>query len=241
MTAPSRAGGGTQPSLLTDAELEAARPGSTRPWNPAAARDYLTGLSGGTVHAVGRGQARAARQRTRPQGPPLEAVAACGDAVLVPARGGAYDRAAAGERACRVCAWHLAIIAGGTGTEAALLIPGRPEAAALARSGAGPQLASRVCQAILRAARRGEDEDGRDLDSPAIPRLLALAAAHRPVLYVTEARAEGDCETCPRAGGDRAPVPECAYHDATAGCGACTPAGWTVGGGSGKAARWQGS
>lgn len=47
-TTSTLAGSGpdSQSSLLTDTEIEAIRPGVTRAWNPAAARDYLTGLGG---------------------------------------------------------------------------------------------------------------------------------------------------------------------------------------------------
>ena len=92
--------------------------------------------------------------------------------------------------------------------------------AAIARSGADPMLAVRVCQAILRSAldedAAGYDPDG--LDSPVIAQLLTLATAHRPVLYVSEACAEGDCETPPES-----PGAGCGCPGAAAGCGACTP------------------
>jgi hypothetical protein len=217
----------SQPSLLTDAQTEAIRPGATRAWNPAAARRYLTGLGGGRWHAVPRARARSARRWARTPGQPLEAIAACRAPVLVAARRGIYDRvsAAVTQRPCRMCAWQLAIETGSTGRELALITPSRAEAADIARSGTDPMLAVRVCLAILRSACDSGDEDGDfpgGLDSPAAAQLLALAARHRPVLYVGGSCAEGDCETCP-AGEVSGSAAECSYPCADAGCGACTP------------------
>jgi hypothetical protein len=214
-----------QQSLLTDAETEAIRPGATRPWNPAAARAYLTGLGTGGWHAVPRSHARAARRRAR-RPEPLEAMAACQAPVLVTARRGAYNRLspAIARRPCRLCAWQLAIETGSTGRELALITPSQDEAAAIARSGMDPMLATRICQAILRAASGSGDEDGDfpgGLHSPAVTQLLALVTSHRPVLYVPEACAEDECETCPP--GDEPGTTACAYHDAQAGCRTCTP------------------
>jgi hypothetical protein len=237
MAIPAGPGCDGQPSLLTDAETEAIRPGSTRPWNPAAARGYLTGLGSGGWHAVPRSRARYARRRARaPE--PLEAMAACLAPVLVTARHGAYDRVSpvVARRPCRLCAWQLAIETGSTGRELALITPARAEAAAIARSGADPMIAVRVCQALLRSASDSGDEDGDfpgGLDSPAVVQLLALATSHRPVLYVTEACAEGDCGTCPP--GDEPGPTGCTCRQAQAGCGACTPqAGLWAG-------EWEGS
>jgi hypothetical protein len=211
-----------QCSLLTDAQTEALRPGSTRPWNPAAARRYFTGLGTGDWHAVCRDDARSAVRWSTASRRPLEAMAACRKVVVVTARRGVYDRLspAVARRPCRTCAWLLAIETGSTGRELALITPSGAEAAAIARSGADPMLAVRVCQAILRSAldedAAGYDPDG--LDSPVIAQLLTLATAHRPVLYVSEACAEGDCETPPES-----PGAGCGCPGAAAGCGACTP------------------
>jgi hypothetical protein len=214
-----------QQSLLTDAETEAIRPGATRPWNPAAALGYLTGLGPGGWHAVPRDYARSARRRARsPE--PLEAMAACQAPVLVTARHGAYNRLdlKVARWPCRLCAWQLAIETGSTGRELALITPGRDEAAAITRSGTDPMLAVRVCQALLRSASDSDDGDWDfpgGLDSTATAQLLALATSHRPVLYVTEQCAEDDCETCPP--GDEPGTTRCTYHQAQAGCRTCTP------------------
>jgi hypothetical protein len=187
-----------QGSLLTDAETEAIRPGSTRPWNPAAARGYLTGLGEERWHAVRRDDARFARRRARASGRPLEALAACRAVTAVIARRGGYDRLSplVARRPGRMCAWLLAIETGSTGRELALITPSRAEAGAIARSGADPMLAVRICQAILRSA-HDQDDDPDGLDSPVISQLLTLTTRHRPVLYVSEACAEGDCGTRP--------------------------------------------
>ena len=181
-----------QGSLFTDAQTEALRPGSTLPWNPAAARRYFTGLGTGDWHAVCRDDARSAVRWSRES-----------------------------RRPCRTCAWLLAIETGSTGRELALITPSGAEATAIARSGADPMLAVRVCQAILRSAldedAAGYEPDG--LGSPVIAQLLSLATAHRPVLYVSEACAEGDCPTRP----PESPGTDCGCPDAAAGCGACTP------------------
>jgi hypothetical protein len=212
-----------QGSLITAAETEAIRPGATRPWNPVAARRYLTGLGEGRWHAVRREDARFARRRARASERPLEALAACRAVASMIACRGVYDRLSpvVARRPCRTCAWLLAIETGSTGRELALITPSRAAAGAIARSGADPMLAVRVCQAILRSAHdqeiAGDDPDG--LDSPVIPQLLTLATRHRPVLYVSEACAEGDCETRPAADPDA----ECGCPGAAAGCGACTP------------------
>jgi hypothetical protein len=146
-------------------------------------------------------------------------MAACQAQVSVIARRGAYDRAspAVAGRPCRACAWRLAIETGSTGRELALIIPSRATAGALARSGADPMLAVRVCEAVLRSAHRGGDDDEGigGLGSPAVIQVLELATRHRPVLYLGEACAEGDCEK--GSAGERG------YSCATAGCGACTP------------------
>lgn len=238
MTIPAGPDCDGQTSLLTDAETEAIRPGSTRPWNPAAARGYLTGIGSGGWHAVPRSHARAARRRAKVPDRPLEAMSACLAPVLVTARHGAYNRTgpAVAQRPCRLCAWQLAIETGSTGRELALITPARDEAAAIARSGMDPMLAVRVCQAILRSASDSGDEDGDfpgGLDSPAVTQLLALATSHRPVLYVTGECAEDDCEACPP--GDGPGTTACAYNGSQAGCGACTPhAGLWAG-------EWEGS
>jgi hypothetical protein len=238
MPSPAGTGRDSQPSLLTDAETEAIRPGSTRPWNPAAARGYLSGLGNGGWHAVPRSHARSARRRARTPGP-LEAMAACLAPALVTARHGAYNRVSpvVARRPCRLCAWQLAVETGSTGRELALITPDRAEAAAVARSGMDPMLAVRACQAILRSASGSGDEDGDfpgGLDSPAVTQLLALATSHRPVLYLpTESCAEGDCETCPP--GDEPGTTGGTCRHAQAGCGACTPrAGLWAG-------EWEGS
>jgi hypothetical protein len=117
-----------------------------------------------------------------------------------------------------MCAWLLAIETGSTGRELALITPSRAEAGAITRYGADPMLAVRICQAILRTA-HDQDDDPDGLDSPVIPQLLTLTARHRPVLYVSEACAEGECETRP----DETPGAGCGCPGAAAGCGACTP------------------
>ena len=236
MTIPAAPARDSQPSLLTAAETEAIRPGSTRPWNPAAARGHLTGLGDGKWHAVPRDNARFARRRTEASQRPLEAIAACRAVAGVIASRGTYDRLhpAVARRPCRVCAWRLAIETGSTGRELALITPARAEAAAIARSGADPGLAVRVCQAVLASASGSGDEDGDfpgGLDSPAVTQLLALATRHRPVLYVTEACAEGDCGTCPPAG-EPGPAP-CTFDDAEARVQRLHPARRPVGGGVG--------
>ena len=187
-----------QASLLTDAEIEKLRPGSTRPWNPAAALGYVTGLAGGEWHAV----SPSARAR------PPRAQATGGKPVVVRAVPAAYDRLAlpVAARPCRECAWQMAIRTGSTGRELALLAPSAAEAAAITRSGADPVLAGLVIHAILRGEDGGED----GLDSPVVAQLLALTTSHRPVLYSCEACSDGESG-------------ECDGGCAEACCGACTP------------------
>ena len=80
-----------------------------------------------------------------------------------------------------------------------------------------------------RAPRRATAPE-EDLDSPVTVALLALATRHRPVLFFSDACAEGDCELRQDLA-DEAPGAECSYPCAAAGCGACTP----------RAGQWAGS
>ena len=221
--------------LLTDAELEKLRPGSTRPWNPAAAERYVCGLGAGGWHAVPRASAS---ELPAAPGAPRKAGAVCGEWAQVPDPLRGYDRLSwpLTFNPCRRCAWQLAIETGSTGRELALIIPDPAEAAAIARSAADPTLAVRVCEAILLAAHRGGSDDGpeEDLDSRVTVELLALVSRHRPVLFFSEACAEGDCEQPEDLAGEPG-GPECRYPCAAAGCGACTPCAgrW--------AGEWEGS
>jgi hypothetical protein len=229
MTSPADQAPDEPSSVLNDAELEALRPGSTRPWNPGAASTYVSAVGPSGWHAVPR--ARAGEERAAP-GEPRETGALCGELVLVPVPLHVYDRPslAVSYRLCRACAWQVAIETGSTGRELALITPAPLEAAAIARSGADQMLAVRVCEAILLAAHRAEGGPEEDLDSPVTVALLALATRHRPVLFFGDGCAEGDCELRQDLAGE-APDAECSYPCAAAGCGACTP----------RAGQWAGS
>jgi hypothetical protein len=222
-----------QGSILTDAEIEAIRPGSTRPWNPAASARYLTGVQD-AWHAVDCRAAQAAVSRAAAAGPPPVSPAVCGELVRVAARYGAYERTNSAVRGgpCRYCAWTVAIATGSTGRELALITPGRRDAEAIARAGADPMLAVLICQAIL-AAESGEDAE-YGLDHPATIQLLAHATRHRPVLLVPEDCAEDPC-SCEHQPAGADDDWHCGYPGATAACGTCTlhAGGW--------AGSWEGT
>lgn len=188
----------SQGEFLTEAELEAIRPGATLPWDPAAAARYVTGVQDGR-HAVDRSAAGAAVSRAAASGPPPVTHAACGALVRVAVRYATYDRADKAMRsgACPHCAWTVAIATGSTGRELSLITPGRRDAEAIARAGTDPMLAARVCLAIL-AAESGDDAE-YGLDHPTTVQLLAHATRHRPVLLVPEDCAEdpGACQHRP--------------------------------------------
>jgi hypothetical protein len=234
-TAPGpRPGAAIQESLLTDAELEEARPGHTDAWNPRGATQYTTGVHRGW-HAIARSAAEHAVTKAAVGGPPPVAVAACGELVRVADRHGTYDRMSDIVRGhpCRPCAWTVAIATGSTGRELSLITPGPRDAAAIARSGADPMLAAAVCQAILAAESGGDTEYG--LDHPATVQILAHATRHRPVLLVPEDCAE-DPRSCEHRPADEDAVDwQCDYPDVTVACGACTlhAGGW--------AGEWEGS
>jgi hypothetical protein len=210
-----------QAALLTAAETEAIRPGHTGPWNPAAARAYLTG-TGGAWHAMPRRWAEPAITRAARTCSPPMALAACGQLAQVVPEHGTYDRMRRPVAAhpCRTCAWQLAIETGSTGRELALITPGLRTADALARAGADPMLASSICQAILAAESSDSCEYG--LDHPATVQLLAHATVHRPVLLVDEECAAGECGGHHPDGDPDAPAQPCDYPDPAAACGACS-------------------
>lgn len=240
MTSQIPAGSLTSPGpglLMSDARTEALRPGRTRPWDPAAAGRYLAGTWDGCWHAVERDWADrvAARAGPRASAVPLTVAAVCGQLVTLTRRHGTYDRAKAPVRGnpCPDCAWSVAIAVGSTGRELSFIRPRQGEAAAVARAGADPMLAFRICEAIL-AAENGPDA-AYGLDCPATAQILGYATRHRPVLLsrCEQCRAAGD----DRPGADRAgdATGECRCGDSGAICAGCTlwAGSW--------AGEWQGT
>lgn len=187
---------------------------------------YVIGGNNTGKHAVSHERAVAALTQPRgDRGPHARTV--CGEDAAVVPTWGSFEAANPKFASyltgrCPHCAWQVAFEQHIEQDELAALAPAADELPALTRLLPDPQLAVRICEAILA-------DRSCDPDHPHKARLLAHATAHAPVLLLPEDCAEGSCD---HGGGNGARI--CNYPDAAIGCAACsvTAGSW--------AGEWEG-
>ena len=158
---------------------------------------FFIGANHAGKHVVPAGDALAAIACTE-RAP--TAFASCGAQVVIATGWGPYHRAhpriaSAEHRLCQCCAWTAALATGQVEAELAALHTDDVTAAVMARDWIDPRLVSNLCRAILAENTNPDtDEPGvSDEPNPRLVQLLAHASAHRPVLLLPEACADGDC------------------------------------------------
>lgn len=207
--------------------LAAARPGP----RPAATDRAATGALADVPYVIGgndRGKhavshARATAALAQPHGRGPQAGTVCGqDAVVVP-KWGSFEAtnplfASYLTGRCPDCAWLVALEQHTEQDELAALAPAAADLPALTQLLPDPQLAVRICEAILA-------DRSCDPDHPHKAQLLGHAAAHAPVLLVHEECAEGSCD---HSHDDEGQSRTCDFPDAAVGCAACSvrAGGW---------------
>lgn len=170
---------------------------------------YVIGLDGGPLHAVRHATAVDAAALVEPGQWLTVARSVCGQPVRIARAWGEFARSneqLTVHAVCPECEWEAAIESGTTVTVIkAMRLTGADRDAATKAFGV-PDLACRLCAAILVG-------DRYDQDHPHVLELLVHATRHAPVLLMSEGCGEGDCEHEDPAG---------CYEDSIFACAACS-------------------
>jgi len=186
---------------------------------------YITGSGMRLVHAVGAAAAWAALESCGgrlPYAPSL-----CGREYVIVSHGtgAAYRDPGITGGLCEPCAWYVACERwshAALAAEIARVTPSAADQVTMAPD-LDPMLAVSTIEAIIAAAWKGSP-GAHDLGHPATAELLALVAAHRPVIYLPEECADGCCahERQPALDDHLREAIFCTEPEAAVSCAACT-------------------